>query len=177
MYIESVDEDDEQENEAKGILPPLQVGQGLDLQRMTSREGFTRAPARYNEATLVKKLEELGIGRPSTYAPTISTVQKRGYVIKEFREGKNRKYVELVLENKKIEKTENTEVTGTEKNKLFPSNLAMVVNDFLVEHFPNVTDYNFTANVEKEFDEIAKGLKEWNKMIDTFYGGFPCKGR
>ncbi len=175
VYIESVDEDDEQENEAKGILPPLQVGQGLDLQRMTSREGFTRAPARYNEATLVKKLEELGIGRPSTYAPTISTVQKRGYVIKEFREGKDRKYVELVLENKKIEKTENIEVTGTEKNKLFPSNLAMVVNDFLVEHFPNVTDYNFTANVEKEFDEIAKGLKEWNKMIDTFYGDFHAK--
>ncbi|MBK6264711.1 type I DNA topoisomerase [Marivirga sp. S37H4] len=175
VYIESVDEDDEQESEAKGMLPPLKLGQDLQLNKMTSREGFTRPPARYNEATLVKKLEELGIGRPSTYAPTISTVQKRGYVIKEFREGKERKYVELILEGKKIVRSENTEITGTEKNKLYPSNLAMVVNDFLVEHFPNVTDYNFTAKVEKEFDEIAKGLKQWNQMIEHFYGDFHAK--
>jgi DNA topoisomerase-1 len=115
------------------------------------------------------------IGRPSTYAPTISTIQKRGYVIKEFREGKERNYTELVLEKGKIEKHNKTEITGTEKNKLFPSNIAMVVNDFLVEHFPNVTDFNFTARVEKEFDEIAKGLKEWNNMIDQFYGDFHSK--
>ncbi|SMG40604.1 DNA topoisomerase-1 [Marivirga sericea] len=173
VYIESTDDEEEGEsNVTKGMLPPLQVGQSLDLRRMQSREGFTRAPARYNEATLVKKLEEMGIGRPSTYAPTISTVQKRGYVNKEFRDGKDRNYVEMVLENGKINRSEKTEITGTEKNKLFPSNLAMVVNDFLVEHFPNVTDYNFTAKVEQEFDEIAKGEKIWNNMIKKFYGEF-----
>jgi DNA topoisomerase-1 len=176
VYIESVDEDEEQDSSVtKGMLPPLQMGQSLGLNEMHAREGFTRAPARYNEATLVKKLEEMGIGRPSTYAPTISTIQKRGYVIKEFREGKERNYTELVLEKGKIEKHNKTEITGTEKNKLFPSNIAMVVNDFLVEHFPNVTDFNFTARVEKEFDEIAKGLKEWNNMIDQFYGDFHSK--
>ena len=173
VYIESTDDEDEGDsNVTKGMLPPLQIGQDLELKRMQSREGFTRPPARYNEATLVKKLEEMGIGRPSTYAPTISTVQKRGYVNKEFRDGKDRKYVEMILENGKINRSEKTEVTGTEKNKLFPSNLAMVVNDFLVEHFPNVTDYNFTAIVEHEFDEIAKGEKIWNNMIKNFYGEF-----
>ncbi|WMN07242.1 type I DNA topoisomerase [Marivirga arenosa] len=173
VYIESTDDEEEGENNVtKGMLPPLQVGQELDLKRMQSREGFTRPPARYNEAALVKKLEEMGIGRPSTYAPTISTIQKRGYVNKEYRDGKERKYVEMVLENAKVERTEKTEITGTEKNKLFPSNLAMVVNDFLVDHFPNVTDYNFTAKVEQEFDEIAKGEKIWNNMINKFYGEF-----
>lgn len=173
VYIESTDDEDEGEgNITKGMLPPLQVGQALDLKRMQSREGFTRPAARYNEATLVKKLEELGIGRPSTYAPTISTIQKRGYVNKELRDGNERKYVEMVLEKGKITRSEKTEITGAEKNKLFPSNLAMVVNDFLVEHFPNVTDFNFTAKVEHEFDEIAKGKKVWNHMIKDFYGDF-----
>ena len=176
VYIESTDEDDEQENNVtKGMLPPLAMGQALGLDHMTAKEGFTRPPARYNEATLVKKLEEMGIGRPSTYAPTISTIQKRGYVIKEFRDGKERNYQEITLAKGQIKKEEKTEITGTEKNKLFPSNIAMVVNDFLVEHFPNVTDFSFTARVEKEFDEIAKGLKEWNNMIDSFYGDFHSK--
>ncbi len=176
VYIESVDDDEEQDNNVtKGMLPPLQMGQKLGLGEMRAKEGFTRPPARYNEATLVKKLEEMGIGRPSTYAPTISTIQKRGYVIKEFRDGKDRNYTELILAKGKIDKKENKEVTGTEKNKLFPSNIAMVVNDFLVAHFPNVTDFNFTARVEKEFDEIAKGTKVWNNMIDSFYTDFHAK--
>lgn len=173
VYIESTDDEEEEDN--KEMLPPLSIGQELTLDNMLARQGFTRPPARYNEASLVKKLEEMGIGRPSTYAPTISTIQKRGYVIKEFREGKERKYKELLLANNSISNKEKTEITGTEKNKLFPSNLAMVVNDFLVNHFPNVIDFNFTATVEKEFDEIAHGQKEWNNMIDSFYGKFHSK--
>src|SRR5690606_27298440 len=139
---------------------------------LKAREGFTRPAARYTEASLVKKLEEMGIGRPSTYAPTISTIQKRGYVVKEFREGKERKYRELVLQQDAIKKTVNTEITGTEKNKLFPTNIAMVVNDFLVKHFPNVIDFSFTATVEKEFDDIAQGGIKWEDMIHDFYGRF-----
>lgn len=173
VYIESTDEDEAEEQ--KGMLPPLEIGQSLKLDHMKAREGFTRPSARYTEASLVKKLEEMGIGRPSTYAPTISTIQKRGYVIKEFREGKERKYTELKLSNETIDKHINTEITGTEKNKLFPTNIAMVVNDFLVQHFPNVIDFSFTANVEKEFDEIAQGDIQWDKMIDNFYGNFHSK--
>ena len=171
VYIESTDDEDTDE-EQKGMLPPLEVGQKLELDYLKAREGFTRPAARYTEASLVKKLEEMGIGRPSTYAPTISTVQKRGYVVKEFREGKERKYRELVLQQNNIKRTENTEITGTEKNKLFPTNIAMVVNDFLVKHFPNVIDFSFTAIVEKEFDEIAQGNLEWAEMIKDFYGRF-----
>ena len=171
VYIESTDDEDHDE-EQKGMLPPLEIGQDLQLEHLKARELFSRPPARYTEASLVKKLEEMGIGRPSTYAPTISTVQKRGYVVKEFREGKERNFVELVLKKDQITKTNNTEITGTEKNKLFPTNVAMVVNDFLVKHFPNVIDYSFTANVEKEFDEIAQGEKAWDEMIDDFYGRF-----
>lgn len=174
VYLESSDEDDEEE-ENKGMLPPLAIGEVLQLNKMVAREGFSRPAARYTEASLVKKLEEMGIGRPSTYAPTISTIQKRGYIIKESREGRERKYTELTLKNDKIGKVEATEITGTEKNKLFPTNIAMVVNDFLVEHFPNVIDFSFTATVEKEFDEIANGEKEWVKMIDAFYGNFHPK--
>src|SRR5690606_6203459 len=147
VYIESTDDEDSEE-EQKGMLPPLEVGQILQLNHLKAREGFTRPAARYTEASLVKKLEEMGIGRPSTYAPTISTIQKRGYVVKEFREGKERKYRELVLQKDNIKRTVNTEITGTEKNKLFPTNIAMVVNDFLVKHFPNVIDFSFTATVE-----------------------------
>ena len=174
VYIESTDDEDTDE-EQKGMLPPLDVGQKLQLDILKAREGFTRPPARYTEASLVKKLEEMGIGRPSTYAPTISTIQKRGYVVKEFREGKERKYTELILKQDNIKRNVNSEITGTEKNKLFPTNIAMVVNDFLVTHFPNVIDYSFTANVEKEFDEIAHGAMAWDKMIDSFYGRFHPK--
>jgi len=170
VYMESTDEDDEPD--AKGMLPPLTVGQQLELILMRSRMGFSRPPARYTEASLVKKLEEMGIGRPSTYAPTISTIQKREYVIKEYREGRERAYVELTLQNGTIERQEKTEITGTEKNKLFPTNTAMVVNDFLVSHFENIVDYSFTARVEKQFDEIARGGQPWDRMIDSFYGDF-----
>ncbi|SHJ68101.1 DNA topoisomerase-1 [Reichenbachiella agariperforans] len=175
VYVESDDDDETTETEQKGMLPPLTVGQDLALQQLIAKEGFTRHPARYTEASLVKKLEEMGIGRPSTYAPTISTVQKRNYVIKEARDGHERKYKEIILKSDKVKTTENTEITGAEKNKLFPTNTAMVVNDFLVEHFPNVIDFSFTANVEKEFDEISNGTKTWNSMIAAFYGDFHSK--
>ncbi|UXX78842.1 type I DNA topoisomerase [Reichenbachiella carrageenanivorans] len=171
VYTESTDDDTEEE-ENKGMLPPLEIGQDLDLNIMKAKEGFTRHAARYTEASLVKKMEEMGIGRPSTYAPTISTIQRREYVVKEARDGHERKYAEITLQNDKVVSSEKTEITGAEKNKLFPTNIAMIVNDFLVDYFPNVIDYSFTANVEKEFDEIAHGLKNWNAMIESFYGGF-----
>lgn len=173
VYLEGTDDEDEEVQ--KGMLPPLKVGQVLELEAMKAKEGFTRHPPRYTEASLVKKLEEMGIGRPSTYAPTISTIQKRNYVEKEYREGKERKYNVLRLDGDKIKNETLTEITGAEKNKLFPTNIAMVVNDFLVEHFPNVTNYSFTAEVEKEFDDIAQGLKEWDKMIEGFYAEFHNK--
>jgi len=173
VYLESTD--DEEGEEQKGMLPPLQVGESLHLGTVNARESFTRHPARYTEASLVKKLEEMGIGRPSTYAPTISTIQKRNYVLKESRDGKERKYHVLRLAKSKVDESIDTEITGTEKNKLFPTNIAMVVNDFLVDHFPNVTNYSFTAEVEKEFDEIAQGKKEWDRMIDDFYKEFHTK--
>jgi len=175
VYLESTDEDDEPKEVQKGMLPPLKVGESLTLKSMRAKEGFTRHPARYTEASLVKKLEEMGIGRPSTYAPTISTIQKRNYVVKEYREGKEREYSVVNLKDGEIKAEKQTEITGTEKNKLFPTNIAMVVTDFLVEHFPNVTNYSFTAEVEKEFDEIAQGMKKWDKMIDNFYSEFHSK--
>lgn len=174
VYLESTDEDEEPQEE-KGMLPPLTIGQELDLRFMNAREGFSRPSARYTEASLVKQLEEMGIGRPSTYAPTISTVQKRNYVIKESREGRERNYRVLNLSGDTIEGELKTETTGAEKNKLFPTNIAMVVTDFLVEHFPNVTNYSFTAEVEEEFDQIAQGLKAWEQMIGDFYGKFHSK--
>lgn len=176
VYLESSDEDeDEEESGNKGLLPPLSIGQSLDLKEMKGRQSFTRPPARYAEASLVKKLEEMGIGRPSTYAPTISTIQKRNYVVKESRDGTPRKYTEMKIAGGNFEKTEKTENIGADKNKLFPTNIAMVVNDFLVEHFPNVIDYTFTARVEKEFDEIAQGTQQWEEMIQNFYGNFHSK--
>ncbi|NHE56598.1 type I DNA topoisomerase [Cyclobacterium plantarum] len=175
VYLESTDEEEEEESTAKGLLPPLTVGQELDLIEMKGRQSFTRPPARYTEASLVKKLEEMGIGRPSTYAPTISTIQKRNYVLKESREGTPRKYTEMLIHEGNFEEAEKTETTGTEKNKLFPTNIAMVVNDFLVEHFPNVIDFSFTAKVEKEFDHIAHGGQAWEEMIQNFYGAFHTK--
>ncbi|MDX5480961.1 MAG: type I DNA topoisomerase, partial [Hymenobacteraceae bacterium] len=173
VYIESKDEDEDVADEdTKGMLPPLSIGQRIDLRQMMATQRYTRPAARYTEASLVKKLEEMGIGRPSTYAPTISTIQKRGYVEKDSREGKERQYQVLTLKNDSISTQTKTEITGAEKAKLFPTDTAMVVNDFLVEHFPNVIDYSFTARVEAEFDEIAQGQKEWENMLDDFYKKF-----
>ncbi|MCP4522379.1 MAG: type I DNA topoisomerase [Cytophagales bacterium] len=171
VYLESSDEDEDEEN--KGMLPPLSVGQNLALNFVKATERFTRPPARYSEASLVKKLEDLGIGRPSTYAPTISTIQKRGYVEKEPKEGVQRLYKEILLDNTQtISELEKSETTGAEKGKLNPTDIAMVVNDFLVKHFPNVTNFSFTAKIEEEFDEIAQGKVEWVKMMGDFYEGF-----
>lgn len=174
VYMESADDDDAQspEEEDGKVLPPLNVGQALALDNMKATQTFSRYPARYTEASLVKKLEELGIGRPSTYAPTISTVQKRGYVVKENREGTERKYAVHTLSSDKIQSGTETEITGAEKSKLLPTNMAMIVNDFLVEHFPEVTNFSFTAEIEEEFDKIAAGKLEWRKMIDRFYQPF-----
>ncbi len=174
VYLESKD-DEEEDEESASMLPPLSIGQKLDLRDIVSREGFSRHPPRYTEASLVKKLEEMGIGRPSTYAPTISTIQKREYVIKESREGKERGYLEFQLSKGDVKRFEKTETSGTEKNKLFPTNIAMIVNDFLVGHFPNVIDFSFTAKVEEQFDDIAHGKISWDKMIESFYGNFHTK--
>ena len=162
------DSSDEQEK----MLPPLTVGQLLIPAEIRARESFTRPSARYTEATLVRALEEMGIGRPSTYAPTISTIQDRGYVVKEDREGEERKVRIVVLRDGAVFNEDKTEVTGAEKAKLFPSDMAGVVTDFLVKHFSEVIDYNFTAKVEAEFDEIAAGDKRWRDMIAAFYGPF-----
>ncbi len=170
VYLESTD-DEETENE-EGVLPKVTKGEKLNLLQAEATERFTLHPPRYTEASLVKKLEELGIGRPSTYAPIISTIQKRGYVLNEDREGKQRNYVQIKLIEKNISEVIKTENTGQEKAKLFPTDIGILVNNFLVQHFENILDYNFTANVEKEFDEIAQGLKEWNKMIKKFYTPF-----
>lgn len=173
VYIESTDDDEGNGNgESNGMLPPLEVGQKLDLDQILAKQGFTRPPARYTEASLVKKLEEMGIGRPSTYAPTITTIQKREYVMKESRDGKERISKELLLKNQKISHHEKPEMAGAEKNKLFPTNTAMIVNDFLVGQFPNIIDYSFTANIEKELDEIAGGKMNWDEMIKGFYKSF-----
>ncbi len=170
VYMESTDE--EPEDSEEGMLPPMEKGQKLDLNEITATQRFTQHPPRYTEASLVKKLEEQGIGRPSTYAPTISTIQNRGYVVKEEREGTPRPYSQLILKDAKIVEKQLSENTGAEKNKLFPSDIGMVVNDFLVANFANVLDFGFTAEVEKEFDEIAEGKLEWSKMINDFYKPF-----
>ncbi len=171
VYLETTEDTNEDEG-GKDMLPPLNIGQELNLDKMKAVQRFTRPPARFTEASLVKKLEEMGIGRPSTYAPTISTIQKRGYVLKEQRDGKERKYQELTLENNEVKTRTKTEITGAEKAKLYPTDVARIVNDFLVKNFPRVTDYSFTATIEKEFDDIATGKLEWNKMIDIFYESF-----
>jgi DNA topoisomerase-1 len=171
VYLESSDED-EDDSDGNNMLPPLVRGQDLTLREMQATERFSRPPARYTEAALVKKLEELGIGRPSTYAPTISTIQNRGYVVKEDRDGKQRAFTAFVLSDGTVRKDKKTEITGAEKSKLFPTDIGEVVNDFLVEHFKGIVDFNFTANVEKEFDEIAQGLQDWTKMLHSFYKPF-----
>jgi DNA topoisomerase-1 len=171
VYIESTDEVFE-EDDTSGLLPPVEVGKMIDLKEMTATQRFTYSAARYTEASLVKKLEELGIGRPSTYAPTISTIQKRNYVVKEDREGISRNYDVLTLKNSIIKAEVKTENTGAEKNKLFPTDIGIVVNDFLMENFEHIMDFQFTAKVENEFDKIAEGLQNWTKMIDDFYHPF-----
>lgn len=174
VYLESVDEDDNRPDEDNELLPPLEKDQALNLRQMNATERYSRPPARYTEAALVKKLEELGIGRPSTYAPTISTIQNRGYVVKEDRDGKQRTYrvLNLDVKAKSILKEEKSENTGAERGKLFPTDIGAVVNDFLVQYFRDIVDYHFTASVEKQFDEIAQGMKEWTDMIHKFYQPF-----
>lgn len=171
VYHESTDDDDSND-EGSRILPPLKDGQQLQRRDVTSTERFTTGPMRYTEASLVHKLEELGIGRPSTYAPTISTIQQREYVAKGDKKGEERLYVVDTLKGIKIISKQKTEVTGSEKGKLIPSDVGIVVNDFLMEYFPSIMDYNFTANVEKKFDEIAEGRAEWTSMLKNFYKGF-----
>jgi DNA topoisomerase I len=171
VYTEGHDEEDGDDEQA-GMLPPLAKGQTLDLQRMVATERFTRPLPRYTEASLVKKLEELGIGRPSTYAPTISTVQQRGYVERRDKEGVKRDFRVLTLANNQIATTTASENYGAEKSKMFPTDLGMVVTDFLRENFEKVMDYDFTATIEAEFDRIADGKKVWSKMIDDFYHPF-----
>jgi DNA topoisomerase-1 len=173
VYLESQDDDDDTQQDGENtMLPPLAKGQRLALQEMSATERFSRPAARYTEASLVKKLEELGIGRPSTYAPTISTIQNRGYVVKEEREGKQRNFRVLTLKAGSITKEEKTENTGAERGKLFPTDIGAVVNDFLVQYFKDIVDFNFTASVEKQFDEIAQGMKEWTAMLHDFYNPF-----
>lgn len=171
VYIESTD-DEQDDKTDDSLLPPLTEGQSLAMQSIIATERFTRPPARFTEASLVKKLEELGIGRPSTYAPTISTIQKRGYIEKSDKEGRERQYTVLTLAEGDIQKAKKLETTGADKGKLMPTNTGMVVNDFLLENFENIMDFNFTARVEQQFDEIAKGDQEWRKMIDNFYSQF-----
>ncbi len=173
VYMESSDDEDSEQNEIKErLLPAFSRDQKLNLSEISATEKFSQAPPRYTEASLVKKLEALGIGRPSTYAPTISTIQKRGYVVKENRPGKERIYHTATLKDEEILHKELSEITGVEKAKLFPTDVGCVVNDFLVHNFQNILDYNFTAKVEEEFDEIAAGQKVWTEMIKLFYGPF-----
>ncbi|MEO7800869.1 MAG: type I DNA topoisomerase [Ginsengibacter sp.] len=178
VYMESSDEDEEQNGAApvdsqnESRLPKLNVGQKLKLEQLTATERFTKPSARYTEASLVKKLEELGIGRPSTYAPTISTIIKRNYVEKRDKEGYKRAFRIVRLKNDQVEKLEQEENTGVEKSKLFPTDLGLVVTDFLKQHFDEVMDYSFTANIEEEFDKIAEGKQLWSKMVGDFYEPF-----
>ena len=173
VYNESRDDEDEtEEPSTEGMLPPLAKGQQLELNEMLATERFTRAQPRYTEASLVKKMEELGIGRPSTYAPTISTILKRGYVEKRDKEGVKRDYRVLKLSNNTISKAIEQENTGAEKSKLFPTDLGSVVTDFLILHFDQVLDYGFTAKIENEFDSIADGNEDWGKMLKDFYSPF-----
>lgn len=170
VYLEGTDE--EIIDNETSLLPPVKVQDALQMKEATATERFTQRPSRYSEASLVRKLEELGIGRPSTYAPTISTIQNREYVEKSNIEGTERQYNILALKKDKISDTQKTEITGTDKGKLIPTDTGVVVNDFLIEYFPGILDYNFTANIEKEFDQIAEGEENWTKLIDKFYKVF-----
>lgn len=171
VYRESEDEDNSSE-ETEGLLPPLKAHQSLERKEITATERFTQHQPRYTEASLVHKLEELGIGRPSTYAPIISTIQQRGYVEKGNKEGEKRKYTTLALTGNEVTKSVKTENTGVEKAKLLPTDIGLVVNDFLNQYFPDIMDYHFTAHVEKEFDEVAEGKEKWTDLMKTFYSHF-----
>ena len=170
VYLESTD--DENESETSSILPAMKTGEGLTPLEIVAQERFSQKPPRYSEASLVRKLEELGIGRPSTYAPTISTIQNRSYVEKGDRPAEKREFNVLKLKGDKITDQQKTENTGAEKSKLFPTDIGAVVNDFLTEYFPDILNFNFTADVEKEFDNIAGGKIKWTKAIDKFYKKF-----
>ncbi|RLD47703.1 MAG: DNA topoisomerase I, partial [Bacteroidetes bacterium] len=172
VYMESSDEEN---GDTPGMLPAVKEGETLDFLEMRARERYTKPLPRYTEASLVKKMEELGIGRPSTYAPTISTIQKREYIVKESRDQGKRQINLLSLKNSTLAETKVSENIGTDKAKLFPTDIGTIVNKFLMEYFNDIIDYNFTANVEKEFDEIAMGKKAWNEMIKNFYGPFHDK--
>jgi DNA topoisomerase I len=172
VYREDRDDDDLENEEQEGMLPPLSVGQVLPLNEMRAVERFSRPAPRYTEASLVKKLEELGIGRPSTYAPTISTILKRGYVEKRDKEGVRREYRVFQLKKDSVQLVTESENTGAEKSKLFPTDLGLVVTDFLKQYFDDIMDYSFTARIEEEFDEVAAGKMKWNKMIEEFYTPF-----
>jgi len=172
VYLESTDDEETESEEGESRLPNLNVNQNLAFNQMTATEKYTKHSARYTEASLVKKMEELGIGRPSTYAPTISTIIKRTYVEKKDKDAVKRNFRIIKLKNDKIEKVTEQENTGAEKSKLFPTDLGLVVTDFLSQHFKNVMDYSFTANIEKEFDDIAEGKIVWNKMVENFYTPF-----
>ena len=171
VYIESRD-DDAADDTAAGLLPPMRKGDVMTLRSLTATERFTQQPPRYTEASLVKKMEELGIGRPSTYAPTISTIQQREYVEKGEKPGTERSYAVLTLANGKITETERTETVGSERDKLIPTDIGEVVNDFLTDYFPDILDYDFTARIEEKFDEIAEGKLRWNSEIEQFYSKF-----
>ncbi|GAB1372843.1 type I DNA topoisomerase [Candidatus Kapaibacterium sp.] len=172
IYHEDIDDDNTNEDENSKMLPFLRKGENPTREKITGRQVFKKPPARYTEASLVKKLEEMSIGRPSTYAPTISTIQDRGYVVKEDRDGKERQYYSVELTSGKAEYKLETETYGTEKSKLFPTDMGFVVNDFLVKYFPSIVDINFTAQVEEEFDNIADGKLKWQDMIKAFYNPF-----
>lgn len=172
VYRESFDDDDNQDEEMAKLLPPLKQGEELQRREILAVERFSQGPSRYNEASFIKKMEELGIGRPSTYAPTISTIQQRKYVHKGDRTGTERNYTIDTLKGLQIKTTERTEVTGSDKGKLLPTDIGIVVNDFLMEHFKEIMDYNFTAKVELDFDKIASGEEQWKDMVKQFYDGF-----
>ncbi|MDP5096846.1 MAG: DNA topoisomerase, partial [Flavobacterium sp.] len=169
VYLEGHDDDEE---EQEGMLPALKVNEKLVNNYITGTERFSRPPSRYTEASLVKKLEELGIGRPSTYAPTISTIIARTYVEKGSFEGQERKYTQIVLKNSEVKAQVLTENVGSDKGKLVPTDIGIIVNDFLVKNFGTILDYNFTAKVEQDFDEIAEGKVDWAKMMNDFYQHF-----
>ena len=177
VYLEGKDDEDEEDETTKGILPPLSVGQVIDLNEMSATERFTRPPSRYTEAMLVKKMEELGIGRPSTYAPTIGKIMEvgRGYVVKESREGTPRNYNVYQLKNGAVNKEVQTEMTGATSKRLFSTDMGMIVSDFLTEHFEDIMNYDFTAAIEERFDVIAHGKEQWTEMLDRFYVPFHNK--
>ena len=172
VYRESQGDDENANADESKLLPPMNEGETLQRREVVAQQRFSQQPARYTEASLVHKMEELGIGRPSTYAPTISTIQNREYVVKGDAEGTPRSYDQLTLQSDTISETSQSENVGSNRGKLVPTDIGLVVNDFLMEYFPEIMDYNFTANVEKQFDEVAEGKENWTEMISNFYQDF-----